>query len=201
VTFVRIYRAVPLRPRLLFALGLLLLACTPAAEPRPAPTPIAEPPPAPTLLAVTAPATADPGLQVTVIDSSWGSIGVVPFDRPAPYWVLVLVDVQTERDVAGLTLTGVELFDADNTRLGQADREFGLRITPPGAPLFADTHTPFHGTLTAGHRVRLRVRARMQDLFADRLTTPPTFHRVTLRTDAGAIIRIAGKLGSQWPTG
>jgi hypothetical protein len=41
----------------------------------------------------------------------------------------------------------------------------------------------------------------MEDAFADRVSTPPTSYRTTLRSDAGAILRISGSVGGPWPTG
>jgi hypothetical protein len=85
-------------------------------------------------------------------------------------------------------------------RLGRADRELELRVTPPGATLYTSTHLSFGGTLTAGQPLRLLLRARMEDAFADHLASPPATYRVTLRTDAGAILRIGGEVGPPWPT-
>jgi hypothetical protein len=67
-------------------------------------------------------------------------------------------------------------------------------------PPFTGEAAPFDGTLAAGRSVRLRVHARMEDAFASRQATPPASYRVTLRSDAGAIIRISGPVGAQWPT-
>lgn len=182
----------------------LALACTSAAPlpPAPAPAPApAAPEPAPTILTVTAPASEDPELTATIIDSGWGSVGPVALDAPIPYWVMTVLEVETTHEVSGLELVDVELFDATGVRLGHADRELELRLIPPGASLYGDAGLPFAGTITAGRRQRLRLRARMEDGFAERGTSVPTSHRIMLRSKAGAVIRVTGQVGGQWPTG
>jgi hypothetical protein len=186
-----------------FLAAALAQACTPTA-PQPARSHAPpEPERAPTVLAVTAPGSESLELRATAIECSWGSSGVMAADAPTPYWVIAVVELQAEHDVTGLALTELELFDADARSLGRADRELELRTTSADATAFTgtDADTPFDGMLTAGRPIRLRIRARMDDAFADRLSTPPTSYRATLRSDAGAILRISGSVGSQWPTG
>lgn len=186
--------SLPLGPTVL----VLALACTPATPP---PTPSTAPPPA---------ARARPhhplhhrprlDLQATAIDSSWGSSGVVAVDAPPPYWVIAVVELQAQRDATGLVLTDLELFDASARSLGHADRELELRLTSADATAFTGTDTTFDGTLTAGRSLRLKIRARMEDAFAARVATPPATYLATLHTDTGAILRITGTVGTQWPT-
>lgn len=178
---------------------VLAVACTPSTPP---PTPSTAPPPepAPTVLSVTAPGSEALDLQATAIDCSWGSSGVISTDAPVPYWVIAVVDLQAQRDATGLVLKDLELFDASARSLGHADRELELRLTPPDATAFTGTDTAFDGTLTAGRSLRLKIRARMEDAFAARVATPPATYLVTLHTDAGAILRISGPVGTQWPT-
>lgn len=181
------------------ALLVLAAACTPATPPTPAPPPASEP--APTILTVTAPGSDALELQATHVDCSWGSSGVVAIDAPTPYWVIAVVDFQTSHDATGLALAELELFDAAARSLGKADRELALQLTTSDATAFTGTDAPFDGTLTAGRSLRLRARARMDDAFAARVATvQPATYRITLHTDAGAIIRISGPVGTQWPT-
>lgn len=180
----------------------LALACTPATPP-PAPSTAPPPEPAPTVLTVTAPGSQTLDLRATRathVDCSWGSSGVISTDAPPPYWVIAVVDLQTTRAATGLALAELELFDASARSLGKADRELALQLTASDATAFTGTDTTFDGTLTAGRSLRLRARARMEDAFADRVATPPATYLVTLHTDAGAIIRISGPVGTQWPT-
>lgn len=178
----------------------LALACTPATPP-PAPSTAPPPEPAPTILTVTAPGSEALDLRATHVDCSWGSSGVVSTDAPPPYWVIAVVDLQTTRAATGLALAELELFDASARSLGKADRELALQLTASDATAFTGTDTDFDGTLTAGRSLRLRARARMADAFAARVaTTQPATYRITLHTDADAIIRISGPVGTQWPT-
>jgi hypothetical protein len=189
--------------RLRLAPGLLAFsfACAPSSPPpSPSPIPPSEPTPELTLTSVTAPGSESLGLQATAVDCSWGSVGPVAIDAPIPYWVMATLDLETARDTTGVKLVELELFDTDGRSLGRADRELELRVTPPGATLYTSTYLPFGGTITAGHPLRLLVRARMEDAFADRVASPPASHRITLSTDAGAIIRVAGQVGGPWPT-
>jgi hypothetical protein len=178
------------------------LACTPAAPPpAPSPAPPPTPEPAPTVLSVTAPGSETLDLQATAIDCGWGSVGPVAVGAAQPYWVIAVVDLRAGRDATGLTLAELELFDAEARSLGRADRELELRMTTPDGTAYTGNDAPFDGTLTAGRSVRLKIRARMEDAFAARVeTTQPATYRVTLRSAAGAIIRISGPVGGPWPT-
>lgn len=189
-------------PRLLSlgpALLVLAVACTPSIPP-PIPSTAPSPEPVPTVLSVTAPGSEALDLRATAIDCSWGSSGVISLDAPPPYWVIAIIDLQAHREATGLVLADLELFDASARSLGHADRELELRLTSADATAFTGTDTAFDGTLTAGRSLRLKIRARMEDAFAARVATPPATYLATLHTDAGAILRISGPVGTQWPT-
>jgi len=175
----------------------LTLACAPTAPP-PSPSPSPRPASAPTFLFATAPGSDALGLHATAVECSWGSSGVST-GAPSPYWVIALIDLESGRGDTGLTLVDLELVDADGNALGRADREIDRRMIASDATAFTGEDTPFDGTLPTG-RVRLRLRARMEDAFASRVGTPPAGYRLTLRSDAGATIRISGLVGAAWPT-
>lgn len=187
------------------ALSLVLAAaaCTPrGSTPEPghrAEPPVASEDPELTVVSVSAPGGAATDLGAVAVACHYGSTGVVPADGPPPYWVMGVVDLRPGQALQGLTLVSVELLDADGRSMGEGDRELTLRVLEAGATVWAHGDAAFDGRIEAGEPVRLRYRARLPDAFADSSSTPASV-QVTLRTEGGAIARISGAVGSQWPT-
>lgn len=183
----------------------ILGACTPATPPAPAtPTPAAE-------VEVDAPAmlgpraivsTVEVDLQPVPVACGWGSTGVVAAEGPIPYWVIGLVDITPPVTADPLELRRLQLYDAEGRSLGEADREFELRVAAPdrdGRDFSRHGTTPLDTPLAAGQTHRLWFRARMSDAFEPG-ASPPARYSLILGlgpADAG----IEGPVGAQWPTG
>ena len=185
------------------ALSLLELACTPAASTA---QPVLEPDPPelaplPPTTERSIASTVELHIGTTPVTCSWGSSGVVSPDAPIPYWVVGTVDVSSEIVLSDLSIRSLLLTDDRGHRLGEADREFELRISTPERDerdLSRHGTSPLTEPLAPRTIHRLWFRARMSERFSPERGTPA---RYTLILRAGsADASIEGRVGPPWPT-
>ncbi len=183
----------------------LVLACTPATPP-PAPVVVsAEAPrtmPSPEALSRSIDSTVSLGLDESPVMCGYGSSGVIATDMPVPYWVIGTVDVTPPLDLRGVELGELRLFDEQGRALGDADREWELRLAdrtrdPKDFSQHGTTALP--EVLAAEQTQRLWFRARMEDAFAT-VREIPVRYAIVIRTEQGDAV-LEGPVGPQWPTG
>jgi len=183
----------------------LVGACTPATPP-PAPVVVSadapDPTPSPRALSRSIASTVSLVLDSSPVVCSWGSSGVIAADMPVPYWVVGTVDVTPSIALRQVELGELRLFDEQGRALGDADREWELRIAERTSDVRDFSR---HGTaalpdvLLADQTQRLWFRARMEDAFAS-IAEAPARYSIVVRTEQGDAV-LEGPVGPQWPTG